>query len=293
VTWPRHPALLVGAAGLALALAACAAPATVAGSTTPSASAPSVTSAPSTSSGASPSRSSGSASAPLMSSSPSGAPSSSLTTPSEEPATPAVDVTAMRPSDGLPPVIHRVQTSDKVVFITIDDGYTKDPAVVALLKERGAMVTPFLAHNAITDDPSYFASLEAATGQVPQDHSMTHPFLTKLGFSEQKQQICGAASAYTALYGTRPWLFRPPYGAYNNTTRRAAKACGMTTLVLWDASMPHSVIRYSGATKFHPGDILLIHWRPKLAHDLAIALDTIAADGLRVAPLQDYLPKPS
>jgi peptidoglycan/xylan/chitin deacetylase (PgdA/CDA1 family) len=206
---------------------------------------------------------------------------------------PSVNVTAAHPSDGFPPVVHRIETTDPVVFITIDDGYTKDPAVVALLKARGAMVTPFLAHNAITDDPAYFTTLEDATGQVPQDHSMTHPFLTKLGFQSQKNEICGAADAYATLYGTRPWLFRPPYGAYNTTTRRAAKACGMTTLVLWDASMPHSVIRYAGATKFHPGDILLIHWRPKLAHDLAIALDTIAADGLRVAALQDYLPRPT
>ena len=277
---PGRALLLVVTVGLAAGLAACATPTikvgggplssrTASSSPTPSPTRPRATT-------------SGSPSA-----------SASVTTPSEEPVTPSVNVTAERPVDGLPPVIHRVDTSDPVVFITIDDGYTKDPAVVALLRTSGAVVTPFLAHNAITDDPAYFKTLENATGQVPQDHSMTHPFLTKLGFDSQKEQICGAADAYTTLYGTRPWLFRPPYGAYNTTTRRAAKACGMTTLVLWDASMPHSVIRYAGATRFHPGDILLIHWRPKLAHDLAIALDTIAADGLRVASLQDYLPKPA
>jgi peptidoglycan/xylan/chitin deacetylase (PgdA/CDA1 family) len=271
--------MLVVAVGMVVGLSACAAPTIKVGggplSSRTAAPSPSVT-----------------PTASLITGSTSPSPSATVTTPSEEPITPSVNVTAERPVDGLPPVIHRVDTSDPVVFITIDDGYTKDPAVVALLKARGAVVTPFLAHTAITDDPAYFGALQDATGQVPQDHSMTHPFLTKLGFQSQKDEICGAASAYATLWGTRPWLFRPPYGAYNTTTRRAAKACGMTTLVLWDASMPHSVIRYAGATKFHPGDILLIHWRPKLAHDLAIALDTIAADGLRVAALQDYLPKP-
>ena len=276
---PRRAPLLVAAVGAAVALAAtaCGAPTLkVGGGPLSSRTASQLTPTPSLST-------------PLMTTTP----SPSTTTPSEEPVTPSVNVTAEHPTDGLPPVIHRVETKDPVVFITIDDGYTKDPAVIALLKARGAMVTPFLAHNAITDDPGYFATLEQATGQVPQDHSMTHPFLTKLGYGAQKRQICGAADLYAKLYGTRPWLFRPPYGAYNDTTRRAAAACGMTTLVLWDASMPHSVIRYASATRFHPGDILLIHWRPKLAHDLAIALDTIAADGLRVAPLQDYLPRPS
>jgi peptidoglycan/xylan/chitin deacetylase (PgdA/CDA1 family) len=277
----RRRGIPLAAVGVALALSACAAPTIKVGGG-PLASAAS--SAASLSPSPSPSLVTGSASAHA---------SASASTPSEEPVTPSINVTALHPSDGLPPVIHRIETTDPVVFITIDDGYAKDPAVVALLKARGAMVTPFLAHNAITDDPQYFKTLEDATGQVPQDHSMTHPFLTRLGYDAQKEQICGAAAIYAKLYGTRPWLFRPPYGAYNNTTRRAAQACGMTTLVLWDASMPHSVIRYAAATKFHPGDILLIHWRPKLAHDLAIALDTIAADGLHVAALQDYLPKPS
>ena len=67
----------------------------------------------------------------------------------------------------------------------------------------------------------------------------------------------------------------------------------MTTIVLWDASLPHSVIRYASGARFHDGDILLIHWRPNLAHDLGIAVDTIDAQGLRVAALQDYLRRPA
>jgi peptidoglycan/xylan/chitin deacetylase (PgdA/CDA1 family) len=126
-----------------------------------------------------------------------------------------------------------------------------------------------------------------------QDHSVTPPFLTRLSYTKQKAEICGAADQYATWFGTRPWLFRPPYGAYNQTTRRAAKACGMTTIVLWDASLPHSVIRYASGTRFHAGDILLIHWRPNLAQDLATAVDTIEAQGLHVAALQDYLPHPS
>ena len=57
--------------------------------------------------------------------------------------------------------------------------------------------------------------------------------------------------------------------------------------------MPHPVIRYADGSKFRAGDILLVHWRPKLAHDLALTIDTIEKDGFRVAALQDYLPRPS
>ena len=224
-------------------------------------------------------------------------PSPSMTpispSPSLPPLVPHVDQATLRPVNGLIPALHHVPTTDKVVFITIDDGYSKDPAVIALLKSRGVVVTPFLARNAITDDPLYFKGLETATGQVPQDHTLHHLYMRTLSYAKQKQEICGAADAYAKWYGTRPWLFRPPYGSYNDETRRAAKACGMTALVLWDVSLPHAVIRYADGSRFRAGDILLVHWRPKLAHDLALTIDTIEKDGFRVAALQDYLPRPS
>ena len=213
--------------------------------------------------------------------------------PSLDPVAPPADVSIPASTDGLPPVVHRITTTDPVVFITIDDGYTKDPAVVELLRARHIPVTPFLAQAAIVSGHPYFNLIQDAGGQTVQDHSVTHPFLTKLPYAKQKAEICGAADQYTTWFGTRPWLFRPPYGAYNQTTRRAAKACGMTTIVLWDASLPHSVIRYASGARFHDGDILLIHWRPNLAHDLGIAVDTIDAQGLRVAALQDYLRRPA
>src|SRR5207302_7820304 len=36
---------------------------------------------------------------------------------------------------GLPPVVSRVATSDPVVFVTIDDGWTKDPPVLPFLAD--------------------------------------------------------------------------------------------------------------------------------------------------------------
>lgn len=219
---------------------------------------------------------------------PSATPSS--TAPSPEP-TP--DVTLPTSPADLVPVVHSINTRDPVVFITIDDGYSKDPAVIALLRERKVAVTPFLTRSAVVDRPSYFADLEKATGQVPQDHTLTHPFLSRKDAATQKREICGAADQYADWFGTRPWLFRPPYGDYSTTTRRAAKQCGMTAMVLWDVSLPHSVLRFASGSRFRKGDILLVHWRPNLARDLAMAIDTIEAQGLRVAALQDYLPRPA
>jgi len=219
---------------------------------------------------------------------------SSTTTPSEEPTyAPSISDTPPSSEPGLVPVVHRIDTTDKVVFITIDDGYTKDPDVVDLLSRRHVPVTSFLAVAALHSDHEYFAQVQHATGQYVQDHTMTHPFLSKYGYERQRREICDAADQLGTWYGVRPWLFRPPYGDYSRTTRRAAYDCGMTALVLWDVSLPHAVLRFASGSRFQPGDILLIHWRPHLARDLPVALDAIAAAGLHVAALQDYLPRPS
>ena len=205
-------------------------------------------------------------------------------TPTDIPSTPS--------RDGLVPVLTRIPTTDQVVFITIDDGYTRDPRVVSLLAARHIPVTPFLTVGAVRRHDSYFAQVQAATGQHVQNHSVTHPRLKGRSLAAQEAEICGASTTLASWFGESPWLFRPPYGSYDDTTRRAATACGVSALVLWDVSLPHDVLRYASGTRFRPGDILLIHWRPGLARDLPIALAAIAAAGLRVGGLQDYLPRP-
>jgi peptidoglycan/xylan/chitin deacetylase (PgdA/CDA1 family) len=222
-------------------------------------------------------------------------PSTSISSaPSEEPTyAPSVGASPPSSEPGLVPVLHRIDTTDKVVFVTIDDGYTKDPEVVDLLARRHVPVTSFLAVTALQSNHEYFAQVQDVTGQSVQDHTVTHPFLSRYGYERQRREICDAADQLGTWYGTRPWLFRPPYGDYSRTTRRAAYDCGMTALVLWDVSLPHSVLRFASGTRFQPGDILLVHWRPHLARDLPVALDAIEAAGLHVAALQDYLPQPS
>lgn len=222
----------------------------------------------------------------------SSSPTPSDTSGSHDPVAPSPTVSAAYgDSGGLIPVLTRIDTKDPVVFITIDDGFDKDPRVLDVLKARHVPVTPFLTVDAVKAKPDYFTSVQRTTGQAVQDHTVTHPHLSRLGLDAQTQEICGAADTLKNLYGGRPWLFRPPYGDYDQTTRKAAAACGMKALVLWDVSLPHSVLRFASGSVLHRGDIILIHWRPNLFRDINVALDAAKARGLRVAALQTYLPR--
>jgi len=174
----------------------------------------------------------------------SASPTPSDTSGSHDPVSPSPSVSAAYgDSGGLIPVLTRIDTSDPVVFITIDDGFDKDPRVLDVLKARHIPVTPFLTVDAVKTKPGFFTSVQRITGQSVQDHTLTHPHLSRLGLDGQTHEICGAADALQGFYGARPWLFRPPYGDYDQTTRKAAAACGMKALVLWDVSLPHAVMR--------------------------------------------------
>lgn len=183
------------------------------------------------------------------------------------------------------------------MFITIDDGYTHDPALITLMKQRQMPITVFLLNSAVQNDWAYFKALQDA-GATIQDHTLTHPFLSRHPLSNQKHQICGAANIFQPHIGYRPWMMRPPYGDFNTDTRVAAQQCGMKYVALWNASLPHAVLRggsggvtSTGAGKLAAGDIVLVHFRTNFVRDISTLLDQIDSWGLRVGKLEDYLPR--
>ncbi|MFB9836788.1 polysaccharide deacetylase family protein [Actinoallomurus acaciae] len=194
------------------------------------------------------------------------------------------------PDDGpLPPVISHVPVRSRVVFITIDDGWEKDPAFVRLVRDRRIPLTLFLTNAAIKDDYGYFGGLRRA-GALIEDHTMTHPYLPKLSYARQREEICAPADIYTRRYGTRPTLLRAPYGATDRTTLRAARDCGMKAVFFWREVVTNGRIAYQSGRRLRPGDILLVHFNPHMTADFERLLHTIAEQGLRPAAVRRYLP---
>jgi peptidoglycan/xylan/chitin deacetylase (PgdA/CDA1 family) len=195
----------------------------------------------------------------------------------------------LEPSGPLPPVFSRIPVRGKVVFITIDDGWEKDPAFVRLIRERRVPVTLFLTDLAIRKDYGYFRGLQRA-GALIEDHTMTHPYLPKLSYARQKEQICASADIYARQYGARPTLFRAPYGATGHDTLRAARDCGMKAVFFWHEVVTGGRIAYQTAGRLHPGDILLVHFNPNMTDDFKRLLRTIEKQGFTPAAIKKHLP---
>ncbi|MFB4299071.1 polysaccharide deacetylase family protein [Actinomadura sp. NTSP31] len=209
--------------------------------------------------------------------------------------------TPPKPSaDGLPPVVDHIDTQDRVVFLTIDDGYTYDSEFVDLVRKERVPILTFLTTTYLRGQGQYFLAMRNAGSQI-EDHTVTHPNMPTLSPEAQKRQICDSADAIQREYGRRPQIFRPPFGAYNQATRQASKDCGMKSILTWTAEFYNGTTgpgvgfngfaRADGGKGFKPGDIILMHYRKGLAGEFRMILGWIRQAGLRPAAVQNYLPR--
>jgi peptidoglycan/xylan/chitin deacetylase (PgdA/CDA1 family) len=219
---------------------------------------------------------------------PSGKTTGKTTRPARE-KSPAPATRTLAPAGPLPPVMSRIPVRRKLVFITIDDGWEKDPAFVQLIRRRRIPVTLFLTNAAIRDDYGYFRGLQR-TGALIEDHTMTHPSMPKLSYARQREEICTPADIYARQYGSRPTLFRAPYGSTGPDTLRAAQDCGMKAVFFWREVVTGGRIAYQVPGGLYPGDILLVHFKPNMTADFERMLHSIEKQGFRPAPIKKYLP---
>jgi peptidoglycan/xylan/chitin deacetylase (PgdA/CDA1 family) len=183
-----------------------------------------------------------------------------------------------------------IPTNEKIAFITIDDGWSKDPMALRLFQAANVPITLFLEVNAIKDDPNYFKPLRDLPGVTIEDHTISHPNLKGRSYDFQKHEICGGADKLQQYYGKRPTLFRPPGGTHDATTLKVVHDCGMKAAFYWHETTDHGVVFYQSVHKVQPGDIILMHFRPRFVDDFLAVLKAIHKAGLTPARLEDYIP---
>lgn len=188
------------------------------------------------------------------------------------------------------PVVYRVDTNDPVVFITVDDGIVRSREARDWLRRKKLPVTSFLTLSVTEGNLGYFERI-SAYGSV-QNHTVSHPaFDTYSG--DLRRQICPVQDRFAERFGTRPWMLRPPYGAGARLSRvhAAASACGIRHIVMWDAVIDRGRLTTWNGQQLSRGSIILLHYGPNLKSELRLAVRSARAQGLRVAALEDYLPK--
>ncbi|WP_251071290.1 polysaccharide deacetylase family protein [Streptomyces sp. ISL-43] len=190
-----------------------------------------------------------------------------------------------------------VPADDKVVFLTFDDGAEKSPEFLKMAADLKLPIGMFLTDNIASSDYGHFEKLrDNGSNSTINNHTLTHPNLRTLPFEAQKKEICGQQERLEKRFGTKPPLFRPPYGNYNDDTLRAAHECGISQLLLWRVSMQINNFQYAEGAALKPGDIVLAHFRgpSELKGTTETEMTTrmlqrIQEQGYRIGRLEDYL----
>jgi peptidoglycan-N-acetylglucosamine deacetylase len=149
------------------------------------------------------------------------------------------------------------------VAIGFDDGPWSDtPAFVRMLERGHAQATFFMIGNQVS--ATYRATLlrELRDGDVLGDHTFTHAYLTRTRLVSA--QLERTIMAIRSLTGYTPCVFRPPYGAYDQSVVHVARSLGLAT-VLWnvdpsDYAQPGTrVIERRVLAQIRPGSIIISH----------------------------------
>ena len=200
---------------------------------------------------------------------------------------PTGSIAAIGPNDGVAQTYDHVETSDPVVFLTIDDGRIRDQSAFDYLSERHIPVTLFLNPAYVRPDPEYFRQFLTLGGSI-NTHTIHHPDLRKLDYTDQQREICVGADQLKELLGSVGWLVRPPGGHWNADTQSAAGSCGLAAVVTWRVTVSRHAMNSKGGDRLQPGDIIILHFDHDLLANLQLIVAKVEAAGLHFARLEDY-----
>lgn len=145
--------------------------------------------------------------------------------------------------------------------LTYDDGpNAQTTRLLAILEKHHVFATFFQQGGYVRANPTV-AKAVAAAGHTIANHTMSHPYLTKLPPAGIANEVQGARYAIEKATGVVPAYVRPPYGATNTSV---AASVGLPQ-ILWDVdsmdwqskSKAAFLPRIMGLVK--PGSIILLH----------------------------------
>jgi peptidoglycan/xylan/chitin deacetylase (PgdA/CDA1 family) len=164
----------------------------------------------------------------------------------------------------------------RAIYITVDDGWTPSAEVLTIMRQTHLPVTAFLIAQAAERNLPYWRAFAAAGGTIG-DHTVSHPYLTKLTLAQATTQWGQARTMLGHWFGHLPQMGRPPYGAFDPTVEAAAYRGGLTALVGWSATVTADGIQTWNGKRLAPGEIVLLHWIPGLGRQMVTLLKAIHA----------------
>ena len=194
--------------------------------------------------------------------------------------------------------IYCVDTEENKVALSFDAAWGAEDTqeILDILKEHDIRVTFFATGGWVESYPDDVkAVLEA--GHDLGNHSANHKNMSELSDSDKEEELMSVHRKVKDLTGYDMFLFRPPYGDYDNNVINVAKGCGYYA-IQWDvdsldwknygvADIIETVTEHKNLGN---GSIILCH---NGADYTAQALDTLItkleAQGYEIVPISELI----
>ena len=169
----------------------------------------------------------------------------------------------------------RVESADKVVALTFDDGPDEDstPRVLDLLKRYDVRATFFVVGEQARQNPELIHRM-VAEGHTVAGHSYYHlPQSTLWSSQRYTEELFRCNDVVARLTGLRMRLYRPPFGVTNPPIARAVKNLGLIP-VGWSVRSLDTITKNRDRVVdrvmrgLRGGDVILLHDRLENSEEL-------------------------
>ena len=130
--------------------------------------------------------------------------------------------------------IYCVETQEPKIALTFDAAWGNEDTkkILEILEKHDVHVTFFMTGGWVESYPDDVRAILAA-GHDLGNHSENHKNMSQLSDAEKKEELMQVHTKVQELTGYEMFLFRPPYGDYDNAVVNVAKECGYYP-IQWD-----------------------------------------------------------
>lgn len=194
--------------------------------------------------------------------------------------------------------IYCVQTDKPQIAISFDAAWGNEDTrrILEILKKNDVKATFFMTGGWVESYPDDVRAIYA-DGHDLGNHSQNHKNMSQLSDEECKQELLSVHEKVKELTGYEMFLFRPPYGDYDNHVITNARSIGYYS-IQWDVDSldwkdygTTSIINtVTGHKHLGNGSIILCHNGAKYtAEALDSLIQELKAQGYTFVPLSELI----
>lgn len=188
------------------------------------------------------------------------------------------------------------KSAGKVVALTFDDGPSKEftKKYVDILKSMDVKATFFVIGKNAAKFPDLLKYISESGNEIGI-HSYNHFFMPKMKPEQMADELYSTQKIIVDVTGSKSSLFRPPYGAFNETLLKISNALGLH-VVLWNVDpddwknpgIQNIVNRIVSHAK--DGSVILMHeGKPETIAALPQIIEKLKAEGYGFVTVSELL----